>query len=106
MVNFLEYVSSQERKRRVRTASSPKEKMTPPQDQKRGSLVCGTVKTPIGSRVAKIKSRVLKRITKSDSALHKVCCMLLRTNFGRCLIFVNFVSMSDPARKMAQRIAR
>ena len=76
MVNFLEYVSSQERKRRVRTASAPKEKMPPP-EQKRGSLVCGTVKTPIGSRVAKIKSRVLKRITKNDSAIHKVRCQFL-----------------------------
>ncbi|KAL7442992.1 hypothetical protein ACHAXH_008874 [Discostella pseudostelligera] len=69
MVNFLEYVSSQERKRKLRNVRTPKEKMPP--EQKRGSLVCGTVKTPIGSRVAKIKSRVLKRITKNDSALHK-----------------------------------
>jgi hypothetical protein len=87
MVNFLEYVSSQERKRKLRNVRTPKEKMPP--EQKRGSLVCGTVKTPIGSRVAKIKSRVLKRITKNDSALHKVCYTFIWISNCQRLIIIN-----------------
>ena len=37
--------------------------------------LCGTVGAPVGSNVKITKSRVLKRMSKNDSALHKVSFM-------------------------------
>ena len=70
-MKFVDYVARQERKRRMRMICSswpPTEK----RQKTRRSLVCGTVTKPIGSNVAITKSRVLKRISKNDSVLHKV----------------------------------
>jgi hypothetical protein len=71
MVNFLEYVASEERKRRVSNRGQERKQQ---KRKKKISLISGTVKMPIGSNVANTKSRVLKRLSKNDSVLHKVCC--------------------------------
>ncbi|KAL3767145.1 hypothetical protein ACHAW5_003164 [Stephanodiscus triporus] len=68
MVNFLEYVASEERKRRVSYRGQERK-----QRKRKGkkSFVSGTVKMPIGSNVAITKSRVLKHLSKNNSVLHK-----------------------------------
>ncbi|KAL7549842.1 hypothetical protein ACHAWF_013102 [Thalassiosira exigua] len=69
-MKIVDYVASEERKRRLRMICSswpPTEKV---QQKKRRSMVCGTVKRPIGN-VVTTKSRVLKRMSKNDSVLHK-----------------------------------
>jgi hypothetical protein len=70
MVNFLEYVASEERKRRVSYRGQERK-----QRKRKGkkSFVSGMVKMPIGSNVAITKSRVLKHLSKNNSVLHKVC---------------------------------
>jgi hypothetical protein len=67
MVNFLKYVASEERKRRVGQERKHQKR------KKKISFVSGTVKMPIGSNVTIAKARVLKRLSKNDSVLHKVC---------------------------------
>ena len=71
MVNFLEYVASEERKRRVSNRGQERKQQ---KRKKKISFVSVTVKMPIGSNVAITKTRVLKRLSKNDSVLHKVCC--------------------------------
>lgn len=67
----VDYVASEERKRRVMMICSswpPTEK-----PKRKRSLVCGVAKKPIGNNVATTKKRVIKRMSKNDSVLHKVC---------------------------------
>ena len=67
----VDYVASEERKRRVVMICSswpPTEK-----PKRKRSLVCGVAKKPIGNNVATTKKRVIKRMSKNDSVLHKVC---------------------------------
>jgi hypothetical protein len=70
MVNFLKYVASEERKRRVGNRGQERKQQ---KRKKKISFVSGTVKMPIGSNVPITKDRVLKRLSKNDSVLHKVC---------------------------------
>ena len=72
----MDYVAAQERKRKIKMICSSwpsNERMQ--QKRKKRSLVCGTVGAPVGSNVKITKSRVLKRMSKNDSALHKVSFM-------------------------------
>lgn len=76
-MKFVDYVAREERKRRAKMICSswpPDEKMQQKR-KRRSSLVCGTIKTPVGrgSNIAVAKSRVLNRMSKNDSVLHKVC---------------------------------
>ena len=75
MVKFVDYVASQERKRKVRMICSswPQAKGGKQKRTKRRSLVTGVPSKPIGSSVKITKTRVLKRMSKNDSVLHKVC---------------------------------
>ena len=75
MVKFVDYVASQERKRKVRMICSswPQAKGGKQKRTKRRSLVTGVPSKPIGSNVKITKTRVLKRMSKNDSVLHKVC---------------------------------
>ena len=75
MVKFVDYVASQERKRKVRMICSswPQTKGGKQKRTKRRSLVTGVPSKPIGSNVKITKTRVLKRMSKNDSVLHKVC---------------------------------
>jgi len=47
---------------------------------KRRSLVTGVPSKPIGSNVKITKTRVLKRMSKNDSVLHKVVCFIIYYN--------------------------
>jgi hypothetical protein len=73
MVNFMKYVASEEQKRRVGHRGQERKQQ---KQKKKVSFVSGTVKMPIGSNVT-IKVRVLNRLSKNDSVLHRV------SSFGR-----------------------
>jgi len=79
MVKFVDYVASQERKRKVRMICSswPQAKGGKQKRTKRRSLVTGVPSKPIGSNVKITKTRVLKRMSKNDSVLHKVCFIFI-----------------------------
>ena len=79
-VSFPEFVAINERKRRVELrrrmicSSWPAQNRSRKRTRRSSGFVCGTVAKPVGSNAAvarSAKSRVLKRINKNDSVLHK-----------------------------------
>mmetsp|Transcript_20639 Transcript_20639/g.48476 ORF Transcript_20639/g.48476 Transcript_20639/m.48476 type:complete len:362 (+) Transcript_20639:175-1260(+) len=79
-VSFPELVAINERKRRVELrnqmicSSWPVQNRSRKRTRRSSGFVCGTVAKPVGSNAAaarSAKSRVLKRINKNDSVLHK-----------------------------------
>ena len=88
----MDYVAAQERKRKIKMICSSwpsNERMQ--QKRKKRSLVCGTVGAPVGSNVKITKSRVLKRMSKNDSALHKVSFIVLF-----CFVLLSTDNISHP----------
>ena len=78
--SFPELVAINERKRRVELrrrmicSSWPAQNRSRKRTRRSSGFVCGTVAKPVGSNAAaarSAKSRVLKRINKNDSVLHK-----------------------------------
>ena len=78
MGKFVDFVASHERKRKVRMICSswPEERPNNEKRKKRPFVSSSTISVPIGANVKITKSRVLKRMSKNDSVLHKVCWSL------------------------------
>jgi hypothetical protein len=69
MVNFLKYVASHERKRRANNREQERKQQK--RKPKKMSFVSSSVPKPVGTTVAITKSKVLKRMSKHESVLHK-----------------------------------
>lgn len=69
MVNFLKYVASHEWKRR--SNNREQERKQQKRKPKKMSFVSASVPRPVGTTVAIAKSKVLKRMSKHESVLHK-----------------------------------
>lgn len=69
MVNFLKYVASHERKRRANNREQERKQQK--RKPKKMSFVRSSVPKPVGTTVAITKSKVLKRMSKHESVLHK-----------------------------------
>ena len=77
MGKFVDFVARHERKRKVRMICSSwpnNERIQSQKRKKRPFVNSSRVSAPIGANVKITKSRVLKRMSKNDSVLHKVCC--------------------------------
>ena len=69
MVNFLKYVASRERKRRANNREQERKQQK--RKPKKMSFISASVPRPVGTTVAIAKSKVLKRMSKHESVLHK-----------------------------------
>ena len=69
MMNFLKYVASHERKRRANNREQERKQQK--RKPKKMSFVSSSVPKPVGTTVAITKSKVLKRMSKHESVLHK-----------------------------------
>ena len=79
MGKFIDFVASHERKRKVRMICSSWAPTNNEKRKKRPFVSSSTISAPIGANVKITKSRVLKRMSKNDSVLHKVCWSLVST---------------------------